>query len=77
MGKAQEHEFDELHNLVTRELTDRIRKGEDCSTADIKAAIDWLSKNNVTGVASAGTALKELADSLTEEDQAFLERMIQ
>jgi hypothetical protein len=77
MGKAQEHEFNELHSLVTRELTDRVRRGEDCSTADIKAAIDWLSKNNVTGVASAGTPLKELADSLTEEDQAFLERMIQ
>lgn len=77
MAKANESEFNTLHGLVTDELTNRIRQGADCSTADIKAAIDWLAKNNVTGVAAAGTPLAALLDGLTEDDQAFVEKLVQ
>ena len=48
--KAPEKKFNELHNLVTEELLDRIKTGS-ASTQDIKAAIDWLKQNDVTGVA--------------------------
>ena len=77
MARAPETDFDQLHRLVTAELTNRIRQGEECSTADIKAAIDWLAKNNITGVASEGSPLKALTDSLTEEDQSFVQRLVQ
>ena len=75
MSKATEGDFNVLHGLVTTELTKRIRKGEDCPTADLKAAIDWLTKNNVTGVASDGTPLKALLDGLTDGDKDFVERL--
>lgn len=75
MAKATEGDFSVLHGLVTTELTNRVQQGADCSTADLKAAIDWLTKNNVTGVASDGTPLKALLDGLTDDDQAFVERL--
>lgn len=77
MSKATEGDFSVLHGLVTAELTNRIRKGEDCATADLKAAIDWLTKNNITGVASDGTPLKDLLEGLTEGDKDFVERLTQ
>ena len=48
--RAGEELFDELHALLTYELVARIKSGE-ASTADLRAAIDWLSKNDITGVA--------------------------
>jgi hypothetical protein len=75
MPKATEGDFSVLHGLVTAELTNRIRKGEDCATADLKAAIDWLTKNNVTGVATDGTPLKALLDGLTDGDKDFVEKL--
>jgi hypothetical protein len=75
MPKATEGDFSTLHGLVTTELTNRIRKGEDCTTADLKAAIDWLTKNNITGVATDGTPLKALLDGLTDGDKDFVERL--
>ena len=77
MAKANESEFDVLHNLVTTELTSRIRQGSDCTTADLKAAIDWLAKNNITGVATEGSALQSLISGLTDDDQEFVERLVQ
>jgi hypothetical protein len=76
--KATEEQFNKLHSLLTKELTARINKGADCPTADLKAAIDWLSKNNITGVATEGSPLERLFASMedveiTEED---LERAI-
>ena len=75
MPKATEGDFSVLHGLVTAELTNRIRKGEDCATADLKAAIDWLTKNSITGVATDGTPLKALLDGLTDGDKDFVERL--
>ena len=48
MGRANEEAFDELHGLVTNELINRIKNGE-ATTQDLKAAADWLAKNNVIG----------------------------
>ena len=75
MSRANEDQFNELHRLVTTELANRIKQGPDCSTADIKAAIDWLSKNNITGVPIAGSPLASLLESI-EIDLEDVERAI-
>lgn len=58
--KATEDMFNELHNMVTQELLNRIKSGE-ASTADLKAACDWLAKNDISGVAYDGNPLDKLA----------------
>jgi hypothetical protein len=77
MAKAPESSFNELHRLVTDELTRRVKNTEECTTADIKAAIEWLSKNNVTGVATPSSPLASLAESMTEADFEFVGRLVQ
>lgn len=67
MKRATEAQFDELHNLVTTEFLARIKSGE-ASTADLKAAADWLSKNDITGVALEGTPLRNLASLMPTID---------
>ena len=67
MKRATEAQFDELHNLVTTEFLTRIKSGE-ASTADLKAAADWLSKNDITGVALEGTPLRNLASFMPTID---------
>jgi hypothetical protein len=74
-NRADENQFNELHQLVTTELASRIKQGPDCSTADIKAAIDWLSKNNITGVPVSGSPLADLLASI-ELDLEDVERVI-
>lgn len=76
MSRASEDQFNELHRLVTTELANRIKQGPDCATADIKAAIDWLSKNNITGVPVSGSPLAALLESM-EVDLEDVERAIQ
>jgi len=63
--RASEDQFDMLHSLVTVELIGRIKSGE-ASTADIRAAIEWLSKNDITGVPIAGSPLASLANLIPE-----------
>jgi hypothetical protein len=75
MTRANEDQFNKLHQLVTTELTHRIQQGPDCSTQDIKAAIDWLSKNNITGVPASGSPLAALLESI-EVDLEDVERAI-
>ena len=58
--KASEEQFSELHDMVTRELAQRIRSGE-ATTADIKASIEWLKANDITGVRYDGNPLDKLA----------------
>jgi hypothetical protein len=65
--KATEDMFNELHNMVTQELLSRIKSGE-ATTADLKAACDWLSKNNISGVAMDGSPLDQLASILPKID---------
>ena len=65
--KATEDMFNELHNMVTQELLSRIKSGE-ATTADLKAACDWLSKNNISGVAMDGSPLDQLTSILPKID---------
>ena len=57
--KATEENFNELHTLVTKEFLKRVKSGE-ASAHELKAACDWLKTNDVTGVATDGSALDKL-----------------
>ena len=59
--KATEEQFNELHNLVTEEFLKRVRGGE-ATAHELKAACDWLVKNDISGVAYEGNPLHKLAD---------------
>ena len=59
MNKANEEQFNELHNLVTNEFLNRVRSGE-ATTQDLKAACDWLKANDISGVAYDGNPLDKL-----------------
>lgn len=63
--RASEDLFDELHALLTTELVGRIRSGE-ATTADLRAAIDWLAKNDITGVAVDGSPLASLMATIPD-----------
>ena len=63
--RAGEEAFEELHYLLTNEIIARIKTGQ-ASTADLRAAIDWLSKNDITGVAVGGSPLASLAGLIPE-----------
>jgi hypothetical protein len=73
--KATEDQFNELHNLVTKELLDRIKSGE-ATTQDIKAAIEWLHKNDISGVAYDGNPLDKLANVLPTVDPELVQRRL-
>ena len=64
--RATEDQFNELHGLVTNELISRIKSGT-ATTQDIKAAADWLAKNNITGIPVMGSPLATLFNSLELE----------
>ena len=57
--KATEDRFNHLHNLLTEELITRLESGE-ASAQEMKAAIEWLSKNDISGVAYEGNPLDKL-----------------
>ena len=65
--KATEDQFNELHNLITKEFLSRIKSGE-ATTQDLKAACDWLKTNDISGVAVEGNPLGKLANVLPEID---------
>lgn len=71
-NKASEDQFNELHQLVTDEFLARVKSGE-ASTADLKAACDWLKTNNVSGVASQGSPLDKLANVLPSIDPELVQ----
>ena len=73
--KATEDQFNELHNLVTKEFLARIKSGE-ASTADLKAACDWLKTNDISGVAFEGTQLDKLAAILPTVDPELVQRRL-
>ncbi len=74
-NRANEDQFNELHGLVTTELISRIKSGT-ATTQDIRAACDWLSKNNITGLPVSGSPLAELFATLPELDLEEVERVI-
>ena len=64
--RASDDQFNELHGLVTSELIARIKSGT-ATTQDLRAACDWLAKNNITGVPVLGSPLATLFNSLELE----------
>jgi hypothetical protein len=70
--KATEDQFNELHNLVTKEFLARIKTGE-ASTADLKAACDWLKTNDISGVAFEGSPLDKLANIMPTIDPELVQ----
>ena len=70
--KATEDKFNELHNILTEELLTRLKSGE-CSTQDLKAAIDRLHKNDISGVAIEGNALDKLASLMPNIDPELVQ----
>ena len=70
--KATEDMFNELHNMVTQELLNRIKSGE-ASTQDLKAACDWLAKNDISGVAYDGNPLDKLASIMPKVDPELVQ----
>ena len=70
--KATEDQFNELHNLVTKEFLTRIKAGE-ATTQDLKAACDWLAKNDISGVALEGNPLSKLASVMPQIDPELVQ----
>ena len=70
--KATEEQFNELHNLVTSEFLTRVKSGE-ATTQDLKAACDWLSKNDISGVAYDGNPLDKLANLIPTIDPELVQ----
>ena len=73
MNKAAEEQFNELHNLVTKDFLKRVRSGE-ATTQDLKAACDWLKTNDITGVAYEGSPIDKLASVIPEVDPTLIQR---
>ena len=72
--KANEDQFNELHNLVTTEFLNRVKSGE-ASTQDLKAACDWLAKNDISGVAMEGNPLSKLASIMPSVDPELVQSL--
>ena len=72
MKKATEEKFNELHNLVTLEFLKRVKSGE-ASAHELKAACDWLKTNDVTGVATDGSALDKLQKIMPKVDPELIQ----
>ena len=72
MRKASEDQFNELHNLVTGEFLARLKSGE-ATTQDLKAACDWLHKNDISGVAVEGNPLAKLANVIPQVDPELVQ----
>lgn len=70
--KASEDQFNELHNLVTEEFLKRIKSGE-ATAQDLKAACDWLHKNDISGVAYEGNPLDKLSSILPKVDPEMVQ----
>jgi len=70
--KATEEQFSELHDMITKELANRVRSGE-ATTADIKAAIEWLKTNDITGVRLEGNPLDKLASVIPKVDPELVQ----
>ena len=73
--KATEDKFNLLHQIVTEELIARVESGE-ASTQDLKAAIEWLHKNDITGVAVEGNPLSKLANIMPEIDPELVQQRL-
>ena len=75
MKKASEETFNELHNLVTEEFLKRVKSGE-ATAHELKAACDWLVKNDISGVAYEGNPLDKLAAVMPQIDPDLVQRRL-
>ena len=75
MKKATEEQFNELHQLVTKEFLDRVKSGE-ATTQDLKAACDWLKINDISGVAYDGNPLDKLNRIMPKVDPELVNRRL-
>ena len=73
--KATEESFNELHYLVTEDFLRRIRSGE-ATTQDLKAACDWLHKNDISGVAYEGNPLDKLSKVMPKVDPELVKHCL-
>ena len=73
--KATEDMFHELHNLVTTEFLNRIKSGE-ATAQELKAACDWLAKNDISGVAMEGNPLDKLATVMPKVDPELISKRL-
>jgi hypothetical protein len=73
--KATEDMFNDLHNIVTQELLNRIKSGE-ATTADLKAACDWLTKNDIQGLLLKAHPLDKLASVMPKIDPELVQRRL-
>jgi len=73
--KATEDQFNELHNLVTKEFLTRIKTGE-ASTQDLKAACDWLKANDISGIQVEGNPLDKLANIMPVVDPEMVKQRL-
>ena len=73
--KATEEQFNELHRLVTTEFLKRIKSGE-ASAHELKAACDWLVKNDISGIAYEGNPLDKLAAVMPQIDPDLVQRRL-
>ena len=74
-NKANEEQFNELHNLVTTEFLKRVKSGE-ASTQDLKAACDLLKTNDISVVAHEGNALDKLSRIMPKVDPDLVHRRL-
>ena len=72
MKKATEAQFNELHNLVTKEFLKRVKSGE-ATTQDLKAACEWLKTNEISGIAIEGNHLSKLASIMPKVDPELVQ----
>ena len=73
--KATEDQCNELHNLVTKEFLKRVKSGE-ATAHELKAACDWLVKNDISGVALEGNPLHKLASVMPQIEPELVQRRL-
>ena len=73
--RATEEQFNELHRLVTTQFLKRIKSGE-ASAHELKAACDWLVKNDISGIAYEGNPLDKLAAVMPKIDPDLVQRRL-
>ena len=73
--KATEDQFNELHNLVTKEFLKRVKSGE-ATAHELKAACDWVVKNDISGVALEGNPLHKLASVMPQIEPELVQRRL-
>lgn len=63
MGKATDDALRDLHGLLAKEFAARIKSGE-APAAILKEAREFLKDNKIESLATPGSALQSIADSL-------------